>query len=111
MTGVEAAVLQYGALGLLALVLVAVAAYLRESSRRADERMSKRDDFLQALFNQVTARLDAVAESQHQTAMTLAELCKSINIHSEKTSVEHAQILECAKRPPARTKAAPRQTA
>lgn len=109
MTGVEAAVLQYGALGLLALVLVAVAAYLRESSRRTDERLSKRDEFMQALFDRVTARLDAVAQSQQQTALTLAELCKSINIHSEKTSTEHAQILECAKKPAARAaKAAPK---
>lgn len=102
MTGAESSVLQYGALGLLAIVLVAVAAYLRESSRRTDERLSKRDEFMQALFDRVTARLDAVAQSQQQTALALGELCKAVNGHSEKADQDHAKLLlECARQRPA----------
>ena len=98
MTGAEASVLQYGALGLLGIVLVAVAVYLRETSRRTDERLSKRDEFMQALFGRVTAQLDATAIAQQQTAIALGELCKAVNGHCAKADEDHAKLLvECAR--------------
>lgn len=98
MTGAESSVLQYGALGLLAIVLVAIAAFLRETARREGDRLLKRDEFLEALFQRVTNNLDAVVEAQHQTAVVLTDVSKSINGHADKSSAEHSQILACAKR-------------
>ena len=44
MTGAEASVLQYGALGLLAIVLVAAIAFLRENARREADRRAKEQE-------------------------------------------------------------------
>jgi hypothetical protein len=102
MTGAEGSVLQYGALGLLAIVLVAVAAYLRESARRDSDRQAARDLFMQSLFDRVTGRLDAIAQTQQQTAIALGELCRSLNSHAERSENEHAEILQRAKQRPPR---------
>lgn len=102
--------LQYGALGLLAVFVAAFWAWQREESKRRDEETKRQAEatakMMQYLQDLVTSAIQSMqalvkesATAQLQAADTLSQLCRTVELHADKSEERHLEILAvCGKR-------------
>ena len=106
--------LQYGAMGLLAVVLVAVGSGAREYLKRADERAQKRDEvrseqdgFIRQIVEQdrvervanveaLQGLVEVSVESNHAVAKVLDGICGELQRHEEQSVVRHDEVMRTA---------------